>query len=247
MMKRWSKLLLAEILKLRHTFFYWTHALLPIVAVGGMLAYFAGTNGRELWQITAYVELLGIALPIVVSLVCGMAVEVEAENHFQLFLGGSGRKGANFCWKCLWLILCGLAALVLAMGLFGVGYDDLLGKNGLGLWCYSKGAFLLWLGAVPLYVEHLLLQFQWSRTVSVAVGAVEFVISALFLTGLGDGLWPLVPCSWSARLVDTYAVAMLMPGLDFPTPPWFMVLPLLMLFGIISVWLYMYEGRACHD
>lgn len=237
----------AEALKLRHTFFYWTHAALPLLAAGGMLAYFAGTNGRELWQITAYVELLGIALPIVVSLVCGMAVEVETDNHFQVFLGGRAHKGTAYLYKSLWLMLCGFGALVLAMVLFGVCYDDLLDKNGLGLWGYCKGAILLWLGAAPLYLEHLLLQFQWPKTVSVAVGVAEFVLSALFLTGLGDGLWPLVPCSWSARLVDTYAVALLMPNLEFPPLPWFMVLPLLVLFGIISVWLYRYEGRACHD
>ena len=237
----------AEALKLRHTFFYWTHAALPLLAAGCMLAYFAGTNGRELWQITAYVELLGMALPIVVSLVCGMAVEVEADNHFQVFLGGRAHKGAAYLYKSLWLMLCGFIALVLAMVFFGVGYDDVLDKNGLEFWGYCKGAILLWLGAVPLYLEHLLLQFQWPKTVSMAVGVAEVVISALFLTGLGDGLWPLVPCSWSARLADTYAVSLLMPGLSFPPIPWLLVLPLLGLFGIISVWMYRYEGRACHD
>lgn len=237
----------AEVLKLRHTFFYWTHAALPLLAAGGMLAYFAGTNGRELWQITAYVEILGIALPIVVSLVCGMAVEIEEDNHFQVFLGSRSTKGAAYLYKSLWLMLCGFVALGLAMVLFGAGYDDLLGKNGMGLWGYCKDAMLLWLGALPLYLEHVLLNLQFSKTVSVAVGVAEFVISALFLTGLGDGLWPLVPCSWSARLADTYAVALLMPNLEFPPLPWMMVLPLLGLFVIISVWLYRYEGRACHD
>lgn len=119
----------AEALKLRHTFFYWTHVALPLLAAGCMLAYFAGTNGRELWQITAYVELLGIALPIVVSLVCGMAVEVETDNHFQVFLGGRAHKGTAYLYKSLWLMLCGFGALVLAMVLFGVCYDDLLDKS----------------------------------------------------------------------------------------------------------------------
>ena len=177
----------------------------------------------------------------------GMVVEVEADNHFQVFLGGCAHKWAAYLYKSLWLMLCGFIALVLAMVFFGVGYDDVLDKNGLEFWGYCKGAILLWLGAVPLYLEHLLLQFQWPKTVSMAVGVAEFVISALFLTGLGDGLWPLVPCSWSARLADTYAVSLLMPGLSFPPMPWLLVLPLLGLFGIISVWMYRYEGRACHD
>lgn len=237
----------AEALKLRHTAFYGIHGGLAMVASILFLAYFAGSDAGALWQITAYVECVGIALPLVVSVVCGMAVEIETSSHLQVFLGSPCGKGKTFFYKNVWLLCCGLAAVMFAMLLFGGGYERVFHHSGIGLGGYVKTALLLWVGALPLYWEHLLLQFQYSKMVSLAVGVAECLLAALFLTGLGDGIWPLFPCSWGARLADLYVVTCLLPQNAASLGSWLMFLPVVGLFGIISVWLYQYEGRASHD
>lgn len=44
-------------------------------------------------------------------------------------------------------------------------------------------------GSVPLYLEHLFLNLIFPKTVSQCVGVAQSVVSALFLTGLGEGRW----------------------------------------------------------
>lgn len=67
-----------------------------------------------------------------------------------------------------------------------------------------KAGVLLWLGSLPLYLEHLFLNLCFSKVVSLAVSIGELLISALFLTGLGEGKWQYVPCTWSARGTSLY-------------------------------------------
>ena len=42
---------------------------------------------------------------------------------------------------------------------------------------------------------------------SIALGIVESVLSALFLTGLGESVWKYVPLVWPARAVATFFAA----------------------------------------
>ena len=64
---------------------------------------------------------------------------------------------------------------------------------------YALLAALLCLGSIPVYLEHLFLNLQFGKAVSIGVGAAQFLLASLFLTGLGDGKWYFFPCTWSAR------------------------------------------------
>ncbi len=75
----------------------------------------------------------------------------------------------------------------------------------LSLSCFYSyvGLFLL-TSTVILYLLHLLIAFLFGSGATIGLGIFEVLVSALLLTGLGDGIWQFVPCAWPARLMVTW-------------------------------------------
>jgi ABC-2 type transport system permease protein len=89
-----------------------------------------------------------------------------------------------------------MIAIAIATSVFAAGFQtapEIL---------YVKAAGLLIAGSVFLYILHLFVSLRFGRGASIGLGIVESLISALALTGLGDGKWYYIPCTWSARLCD---------------------------------------------
>lgn len=230
----------AELLKMKHTFLIPFHVAVPVVIAGFMLFYYHGTIGNPMGQTMAYFELIGVGLPFVVSIVCAGNIGLEEQNHFQVFLGNYKVKGKGFVVKGVVLFGMGVLAIFGAAVLFAAGYHFLLGKEGIGMQ-YVRLTGTLIFGSVPLYLEHLFLNLIFPKTVSQCVGVVQSVVSALFLTGLGEGRWQFFPATWSAR------------GIRYCNDPvngkrvLFCLLLLFLMCVIIGVWFHKYEGRQCND
>lgn len=242
MMKKLMKEIYAECLKMRHTFLYSLHMMLPIFCSTLFLCYYRLSGWSEEAQISGYMELIGIALPFVVSIVCAGSVALEAGNRFQILLGSPGYKVKGFWVK--WMVLAGMGylAIFFAVFLFAAGYGWGLGKEGLTVREYLQLSNVLFAGSVLLYWEHLFWNLRFSKTVSLCVGVVESLLSALFLTGLGAGRWQYFPCTWSGRGILLWFNGGEMTKIAAFVP----LLPLVMCV-IIGVWFNTYEGRQCND
>ena len=59
-----------EIIKMKHTFLFPLHVILPIIGSGLFLPYYQLSSWDELGQISGYMEVIGIALPFAISIVC---------------------------------------------------------------------------------------------------------------------------------------------------------------------------------
>ena len=85
------------------------------------------------------------------------------------------------------------------------------------------------------------------------VAVTESLVSALFLTGLGDGIWQFVPAAFSARGSMTYVTVALYPEADVYTKAqlWQSAVTGGLIGAavcvIIMVWFHFYEGRHCDD
>lgn len=236
----------AEGLKLCHTAFYPIAVGLPLVVATVFLVYYTWAGGSDATKVAVYVELLGMAAPFAVALLVSTSVEVETAGHFQQLL--SGARGRVLHAKGLWLLFWTALAFVGAMGIFSAGFAWLLDKDGLDFGATMAVAGALWLGAVPMVMEHLFLNLRVGKVASLAVSACEMVIAALFMTGLGEGLWPLVPCSYSARLGMYQTIEAFMPEREMLTTlPWVSVLIMAGFYIIIIVWFKRFEGRPFHD
>lgn len=252
-MRAWIRAARAELVKMRHTFLYGLHIAVPVVSSLIFLLYYraAGWGDRE--EIAGYIEIIGIALPFAVSLVCAGNVGLEEGNHFQTFLGSFSRKWRAFAVK--WTVLWGLGIMTVAAAvfLFAAGFQWGLGKEGVFVGTYAGAAAVLCLGSMPLYLEHLFLNLVFTKSVSLSVGVAQAILSALFLTGLGDGRWQFFPCTWSARGSALFLYCMTEKGqetvrrMELGTSLAICLLLMVLLYAIIRIWFHFYEGRKCND
>lgn len=240
-------------MKMRHTFLVPLHIVIPVMGSMIFLLYYRVAGGSEATQMAGYMEVIGIALPFAISIVCAGNVGLEEKNHFQTFLGGSSCKGNSFQAKFLVLLGLGVMAISVAIFLFGVGYRFVLEKEGIPFKTYGQIAAILCMGSIPLYLEHLFLNLMFSKTVSLCVGVAHFLLSALFLTGLGDGRWFFFPCTWSAKgaaLFLAFASEKVPKEIlltEMRMAAMVCLLLLVLICAIIRIWFHFYEGRQCND
>lgn len=238
---------------MRHTFLYKLYAAVPILASVVFLMYYRFNGWSEASQISGYMQIIGIALPFLVSVLCAGNIGLEEQNHFQVLLGSHTRRWRGLEAKWLTLAGAGFLAIAAAVLLFAAGYRLGLGKEGIGAGDYMLLVLLLFWGSVPLYLEHLFFNLVFARSVSQCIGVMQSLIAAVFLTGLGEGRWQFFPCTWSARGAALYlcgmgqdkvgeaALAQLRYGAVTE------VLLFLFFYVIIRVWFHYYEGRHCND
>lgn len=197
------QLLWAEFLKYKRTFVPWIHVLLP-AGVAVLTAVFGWLTPAYSWaSITSgYLQVLGLAFPLVIAIICSKVVELEAEaGCFQPVLASSQRKILYFV-KFVSLILMEIVAVFLALSVFGLLYPS--DANIFYLAFYGYAGLLLMGSTVVLYLLHLVLAFLFGSGATIGLGIFEVLISALLLTGLGDGIWQFIPCAWPARLMGTW-------------------------------------------
>ncbi|WP_019776342.1 lantibiotic immunity ABC transporter MutG family permease subunit [Streptococcus sobrinus] len=193
-------LLKAENIKYRHTFLPWLHLILPITIAVFVTIYGLLTPAYSWYGITSgYLELLGISFPIVSAIICGKSVGLEAEaGQFQVILAIKQRK-LIFCIKLLNLLILEVFSTILAIGIYGLIYQ----LNNNHLIFYGYAVILLTTSTIILYLVHLVVAFLFGNGASIGLGITESLLSALLLTGLGDGIWQFIPCAWGTRLMDT--------------------------------------------
>lgn len=243
----------AEAVKMRHTFIYPLHVALPVCASALFLLYYYSSAWNELSQISGFTEIIGSALPLVVSLICAGNIGLEEGNHFQIFLGGTVRKWSALLAKWLLLLGGGFLAVSASVILFAAGEWRILENKNFPAAFYGILAVSLWAGSVLLYLEHLFLNLLFVKQVSLCVGVAQSLLSALFLTGLGEGRWQFFPCTWSAR--GTALVLSYISRGNGINIFWAEVKNLLVVcaliavsfYAIIRIWFQFYEGRQCNE
>lgn len=223
------RLLRADLQKLRRTPLLWMHLALPLL--GAALCYFyCRTSPLDpLQKVSLYLQLLAIAFPLLCGLVCSLAAEQEAQaGRFYPLLTASTPKFLAFFSKLLLLSLLGLGASLLAVGGFGLLFRTLPGGAVLPPGFYMQAGALLFGSNLLLYLLHLVLGLRLGGGASIGLGIVESLVSALLLTGLGDGVWPLVHCAWGIRLTGiALHRAAGSPVFQALLPEWRLALPLI--------------------
>lgn len=196
----------AEVLKAKHVSFWRWHIIIPLPIAGVFLAYGASASRNAYSMAEGYLQVLGIGFPFLIALFCVMASEQElSAGGFQVLLCSPKRLPA-FLSKLMFLFIAGALAVLSACILFGAGYSFLLQQSPVSIVFYGKAFLILSASSFLLYIWHLFLSLRFNKGLSIGIGITESLISALFLTGMGEGIWYFTPCSWPSRLV-TYALA----------------------------------------
>ena len=254
----------AEWQKMRHTILLPIHVVVPLLGSGVFLLYYWMGNRHGITEISGFMQIMGTAFPFLAAMVCSRSIQLEEDNHFQTFLGTTKRSKALFA-KCAVLHIQSLAAVLLAIGNFAVGYYVLfyaeIMKNGGAVWGQSIGwifwefwgmaALAMWMGSLPLYWIHLFLTLRFSKNLSLGFGVAEMLISALLLTGLGTGIWCFFPCSWGSHFSTEVLQRYMDPNgwETWENLPWIKICLLIAaaLCAILFLWFHQYQGRACDE
>lgn len=240
----------AEFYKMRHTFLFPLHVIVPVAA--GVL-FLAWTRISAQLQFSVFVQAVGVVFPVLASVICTGNMELELSGHLQGFLMTTGKRESIFLAKWMSLEILAFLAVMGSVILYGVGNRTILGDMEIPFSIFLKAGVFLWLGSLPLYLEHLFLNLCFSKTVSIAVSIGQLLISALFLTGLGQGKWQYFPCSWSSRGTSLYLaekfnrrVALGAANTDLRDILTCILLGTV-LCVIIFIWFHFYEGREVSE
>lgn len=253
-MKELFRYLRGERLKMKHTILPGFHAAVPLLGILLFLLYYRGTAYSRQSELSGYIMVLTTAFPLIISIVCVLSVSMEEKNHFQVFLGTAVKKRNAFLAK--WFILSGmgLGAVILAVFGFMAGYSFILGKDKFDFGLCSAVSVCMWLCGQGQYVIHLYLNLSGGKSISMCAGAAESLVSALMLTGLGDGIWPFLPCAFGGRWEDCLLKGWFAGRANAkPLYPYYgriLLINIVVMAGIIglsAVWFYFYEGRRVDD
>lgn len=194
----------ADFLKTKRTSIRIAHLVIPIVTALIFIAYGSYAPWDNDVKVELYYQILGMALPFLIGLFCAILSEQErSAGCFQTMLLSSC-KAIPFLSKLLLLLLFCAGALFMASMIFGAAFHFGLQCRPVGIAFYPLAALLMFESSIPMYLLHLYVSFRFNQGVSVSLGIAESVLSALFLTGLGESIWEYVPAAWPARMVTTF-------------------------------------------
>lgn len=237
----------SDIYKLWHTWFFEIHLFFPVLGAALMLLYSRLSSGSERNQLAAFTQILAIVFPFVISIVCQIAADQELRaGHVQNMLILPNRRKAIFS-KLAILLLAGLFSTVLSTALFGVLFSNRTGmKIPVGFFVFIP--IVLWICNVMMYGLHLMLAFRFGRNVNISIGVTGSLLSALFQTGLGTGLWYVIPFGLGVHFAEgvlTYLFD-LTPVLNTENQIGilFCIAVTCGMIGLVVVWFSRYDGMS---
>lgn len=204
-MNQLSRNVKADSLKLAKTPFFLLHLFIPLLGIVIFLSYQLMTDYQSDLLTINYFQVLTLSYPIIAAWLTTIVIDQEIEAGGGFFLLNVPTKHLALTVKILLLITGGLFSCLIVGG----GYHLLIDQLRLDYSLSSRLILLLigvvWSCSLFQYFFHLWLGLCFGRNVNFSIAAVELLLSALLLTGLGETIWFFFPCSWGARLVPLLA------------------------------------------
>ena len=245
-----KKLLKADIMKLKSTQMIWIHLYIPVLGLIIFLSYYSYTPWNSSSKVSAYLQVLCIVFPILIGIITSMVSDQEyIAGGFQNILASSKIKCLSFISKYTLFLLLGLLSTILSVIGFYVGFSFI--ENDIFPFTMYLAVVGILIGSnIFEYILHFFLSLRFSKGVSIGVGIVESLISALFLTGMGDGRWVFTPCSWSIRFIGSLLIRY--QNINFIDPDLHLgiiicILGTILSFLIMLVWFTKWEGKKAEE
>lgn len=201
------RMIKADFMKLKNTPFYWIHLCVPFTGIVLFLSYYSISSMKAIGKVSGYAQAIALVFPILIGVVCALVVEQEAmAGSFKEMLGSAYGKQKSLLSKLSVLLISGLISTTMAVGGFFLGFKYILHQNVLPLALYGNIILIIFGSQIFLYLFHVWLSFLWGNGASVGIGIFESLVSALMITGLGDGIWQFIPCAWGIRFCEYFII-----------------------------------------
>lgn len=250
-MGNYTRYLKSDLYKLHHSCFFALHIIFAICGAAMMLLYAAISKSDDINKLAAFFQIIAVAFPFAIGIVCYVVAEQEAKaGHFQNILTLPSRKKAALS-KLSILLITGLLATVLSSVLFGVLFPLVGGTMRVPSIFYSIIPLVLWGSNILLYGVHFVLALRFGKNLGIGFGVLGSLLVALLQTGLGTGIWFLIPYGWGVRF-SSYILEMsfgvMSPdriGMNFGSI--FCTLSTCAIMGIVILWFSRYSGNRSAD
>lgn len=240
----------ADFIKIKRRPILWIHLFVPVAGILFLLLESTLTKGSPASDALTCLGLIGAAFPVLIGVVCSMIADQEAEaGSFQQLLTAPFRPTPFLSMAALLLLLGFAAELVTAFG-FAAAYGPILHRAPFSPGFYWFGVLLLFVCNIFLYFLHLFLSLRFNKGVSIGVGIFESLLSALLMTGLGEGIWPVIPCAWGLHFLRFFGMQAggVLPrggGFQFGGVACVVETALMILFALL--WCLRWEGKKTEE
>lgn len=197
----------SDFMKLNHTPFYWIHVIVPLITMMMFLGYYSYSKLNSISKVNGFFETISLGFPLLIGIICSLVMEQEMKaGKFREMISTENSRWICLLSKIIVVITSGALAFTLTTGGFYIGFQYILKQNILPLSFYINIALIIFAAQIFLYIFHLWLSIRFGSGASIGMGIFESLISALFITGLGDGIWQYVPCSFAVRFCDNFFI-----------------------------------------
>ncbi len=193
-----------DLYKLRRSAFFWLHTLFPICGTALVLLYASFADVSSISKIATFFQLYAIAYPFVISVVCTVVAEQEIKAGYCQNILVLPSRIKVILSKFFVMAACGLLSVGFGTALFAGIFPLTDADLNISYISYLIPALVLWGSNLLLYALHLLGAFYFGRNACIGAGAVGSLLAALLQTGLGTGLWFVLPYGFGVRLTDYF-------------------------------------------
>lgn len=236
----------SDFYKLRHSPFITLHLCFPICGAGIVLIYAMLSKSDEVNKLAAFFQILAIAFPFAIGIVCQIVAGQEAKaGNFQNILT-LPHRAKSMVSKLSIMLIFGLLSAILSTALFGV-------------FCVLAGSALafsfevivliptvLWGSNILIYVFQYMLAMRFDGNFCIAVGAAGSLAAALLQTGLGTGIWFIIPYGLGIRFSEFALKKVLCLAVDMDMEIkmgiLFCVIATSAIMGVVIFWFSRYDG-----
>lgn len=241
----------SDFYKLWHSSFFLIHLCFSVCGAGCAITYVLFSGSSELNKLAAFFQILAIAFPFAIGIVCQTAAEQEAKaGNFQNILTLPNRVKSMIS-KLSILLFFGLVSVILCAALFGVFFSLTGSVLPLSVEIIVWIPTILWGSNIMIYVLQYLFALRFGGNFCIAVGVVGSLLAALLQTGLGTGIWFVIPYGLGVRFSEfelrrMFGLAVDM-SVEIKTGVMFCIITTSVIIGVMFFWFSRYDGNHTSD
>lgn len=203
-MKQFIRAIKSEVYKTVHSSVILIHLVVPLIGMVAFLAYYTISPWGEPEKVSAYLQVLAMAFPLLIGIVTVIIAEQEVQAaSCQMLLSTPCKRYILHFAKLSVILIFGFLASIIAVLGFGIVFRR-MGNVVFPLSFYIKSAMMLFFGNQTLYILQYLVSFALGKGAGLGFGIVGSLLSALLVTGLGDRIWTIMPWSIAIRFASMF-------------------------------------------
>lgn len=179
------------------------HIIAPIIAVVVFGLYFLVTSYSGLTKVYLYMEIIGILMPAMISIVITKQYENEkkAGGFYNILTYPHSRIIGHFSNMMILLLWGFLATFISIMGMYIL--MSVTAMTDLSIQWFFISVLTIYLASIGWYFISYVICFSFGSGISLGCGVIGSIIAALMRVGLplGDRIWQYLPSSYATRII----------------------------------------------